>query len=168
MEYVKYSSNETVHYLVNKDHSGIQTNNQQFDVMIEGTAKDGSVPSAQAFLQNMVHDNYNVPTPPNTGDHVKFGFPQASAVTLLTWSLLQYKDAYKASGQLDDMYDCIRWPLEWLLKCPNAVPYTPKGLAFRTKWGSLRHAGVQAVLVTFEDTLSEFSIIDTGYGFLLI
>lgn len=51
------------------------------------------------------------------GDHVKFGFPQASAVTLLTWSLLQYKDAYKASGQLDDMYDCIRWPLEWLLKC---------------------------------------------------
>lgn len=51
------------------------------------------------------------------GDHVKFGFPQASAVTLLTLGLLQYKDAYKASGHLDDMYDCIRWPLEWLLKC---------------------------------------------------
>lgn len=51
------------------------------------------------------------------GDHIKFGLPQASAVTLLTWGLLQYKDAYNASGQLDDMYDCIRWSLEWLLKC---------------------------------------------------
>jgi hypothetical protein len=27
------------------------------------------------------------------GDHVKFGFPQASAVTMLTWGLYQYKDA---------------------------------------------------------------------------
>ncbi|VDI42133.1 Hypothetical predicted protein [Mytilus galloprovincialis] len=65
----------------------------------------------------MGHDTYNVPTPPNTGDHVKCGFPQASAVTLLTLGLLQYKDVYKASAQLDEMYDCIRWPLEWLLKC---------------------------------------------------
>ncbi|CAG2205325.1 E3.2.1.4 [Mytilus edulis] len=174
LEFVKDSSNETVHYIVNKDHTGIQTTKHQFDIMVEGKTKDGSVPSAQAILQNMGHDTYNVPTPPNNdrtkynydevlmksimfyraqrsgklpannkipwrgdsalndrgqngedltggwydaGDHVKFGFPQASAVTLLTWGLLQYKDAYEASGQLDDMYDCIRWPLEWLLKC---------------------------------------------------
>ncbi|CAC5367752.1 E3.2.1.4 [Mytilus coruscus] len=174
IEYVKDSSNETVHYLVNKDHTGIQTTNRQFDVMIKGTTKDGNVPSAQAYLQNMGHDNFKPPIPSNTdgtkynydevlmksimfylaqrsgklpannpipwredsalndrgqngedltggwydaGDHVKFGLPQASAVTLLTWGLLQYKDAYNASGQLDDMYDCVRWSLEWLLKC---------------------------------------------------
>ncbi|CAG2243608.1 E3.2.1.4 [Mytilus edulis] len=174
LEYVKDSSNETVHYLVNKDHTGIQTTNPQFDVMVQGITKDANVPSAQAYLQNMGHDNFKPPIPSNTdgtkynydevlmksimfylaqrsgklpannpipwredsalndrgqngedltggwydaGDHVKFGLPQASAVTLLTWGLLQYKDAYNASGQLDEMYDCIRWSLEWLLKC---------------------------------------------------
>ncbi|XP_063408599.1 endoglucanase G-like [Mytilus trossulus] len=53
----------------------------------------------------------------DAGDNVKFGFPMAASTTLLSWSLLQYKDAYQASGQLDAMYDCIRWPLEWLIKC---------------------------------------------------
>lgn len=41
----------------------------------------------------------------------------AASTTLLGWSLFQYKDAYQASGQLEAMYDCIRWPLEWLVKC---------------------------------------------------
>ena len=47
---------------------------------------------------------------------VKLGFPMAASTTFLEWGLLRYKDAYKASGQLDKMYDCVRWPLEWLLK----------------------------------------------------
>ncbi|KAK3102082.1 hypothetical protein FSP39_008602 [Pinctada imbricata] len=60
----------------------------------------------------------------DAGDHVKFGFPMAASTTILAWSLLEYKDAYEASGQLDYMYDCIRWPLEWMLKChtkPNEL-----------------------------------------------
>ena len=48
---------------------------------------------------------------------MKFGFPMAATTTLLAWSVLEYKDAYEASGELDNMYDCLRWPLEWLLKC---------------------------------------------------
>lgn len=56
----------------------------------------------------------------DAGDHVKFGFPMAATTTLLTWGLLQYKDAYLHSGQLEFMYECIRWPLEWLLKCHTA------------------------------------------------
>ena len=51
------------------------------------------------------------------GDNVKFGFPMSATVTILAWGLLQYKDAYIASEELGEMYDCIRWPLEWLLKC---------------------------------------------------
>lgn len=53
----------------------------------------------------------------DAGDNVKFGFPMSASVTLLGWGLLQFKDAYVASEQLGEMYDCIRWPLEWLLKC---------------------------------------------------
>ena len=41
----------------------------------------------------------------------------AASTTLLAWGLLEYKDAYEQSGQLEYMYDCIRWPLEWMLKC---------------------------------------------------
>ena len=66
------------------------------------------------------------------GDHVKFGFPQASAVTMLTWGLYQYKDAYQDSGQLEAMYDCIRWPLEWLLKCHTG----DNELYFQVTWSS--------------------------------
>ncbi|KAK3104432.1 hypothetical protein FSP39_001893 [Pinctada imbricata] len=54
----------------------------------------------------------------------KFGFPMSASTTLLGWGLLQYKDAYQAAGLLDKMYDCIRWPLEWMLKCrtgPNEL-----------------------------------------------
>uniref|UniRef100_K1QJR7 Endoglucanase n=1 Tax=Magallana gigas TaxID=29159 RepID=K1QJR7_MAGGI len=60
----------------------------------------------------------------DAGDHIKFGFPMASSTTLLAWGLLEYKDAYEHSGQLENMYDCIRWPLEWMLKChtgPNEL-----------------------------------------------
>ncbi|XP_061198129.1 endoglucanase E-4-like isoform X1 [Saccostrea echinata] len=53
----------------------------------------------------------------DAGDNIKFGFPMAATTTMLTWGLLRYKDAYQHSGQLDKMYECIRWPLEWLLKC---------------------------------------------------
>lgn len=44
----------------------------------------------------------------------------AASTTLLTWGLLRYKDAYQHSGQLEHMYSCIRWPLEWMLKCHTA------------------------------------------------
>ena len=53
----------------------------------------------------------------SAGDHVKFNLPMAFTVTSLAWGLLEFKDAYDDAGQLEYMYDCIRWPLEYLLKC---------------------------------------------------
>lgn len=41
----------------------------------------------------------------------------AFTVTSLAWGLLEFKDAYEAAGQLDYMYDCIQWPLDYLMKC---------------------------------------------------
>ncbi|XP_050412030.1 endoglucanase A [Patella vulgata] len=52
----------------------------------------------------------------DAGDHVKFGLPMAYSTTILTWSLLEFKDAYTSSGQLQYMYDCIKWPLDYFLK----------------------------------------------------
>lgn len=70
--------------------------------------------------QSEIHDFIHkvvLPFTSKAGDHVKFGFPMAASTTLLAWGLLEYKDAYEQSGQLEYMYDCIRWPLEWMLKC---------------------------------------------------
>nr|ATS91249.1 endo-beta-1,4-glucanase precursor [Lissachatina fulica] len=53
----------------------------------------------------------------DAGDHVKFNFPMAYTTTVLAWSYLLYPDAYEAAGQKDYILDCIKWPLDYLLKC---------------------------------------------------
>ncbi|XP_059179535.1 endoglucanase 4-like [Physella acuta] len=53
----------------------------------------------------------------DAGDHVKFNFPMAYSSTILAWGYLMYKDAYEAAGQADYLLDCIKWPLDYLLKC---------------------------------------------------
>ncbi|MGQ4649182.1 glycoside hydrolase family 9 protein [Lyngbya aestuarii] len=52
----------------------------------------------------------------DAGDHVKFGFPMASAMTMLGWGVVQYGDAYRQSGQLDEALDAIKWGTDYLLK----------------------------------------------------
>lgn len=54
---------------------------------------------------------------PSAGDHIKFNFPMAFSVTSLAWGLLEFKDAYEDAGQLEYMYDSIKWPLDYLMKC---------------------------------------------------
>lgn len=56
----------------------------------------------------------------SAGDNVKFGLPMASTTTLLLWGLIRYKDAYIATGQLDFMYDSVKWPLDYFIKCHSA------------------------------------------------
>lgn len=48
---------------------------------------------------------------------MKYNFPLGASVTWLAWGLVQWPDAYRAAGQLDYMYSCIQWPLDYLLKC---------------------------------------------------
>ncbi|ESO91444.1 hypothetical protein LOTGIDRAFT_153886 [Lottia gigantea] len=52
----------------------------------------------------------------DAGDHVKFGFPMAYSSAILTWGLLEWKDAYVKSGQLKWLYESIKWPLDYFLK----------------------------------------------------
>ncbi|KAK7476109.1 hypothetical protein BaRGS_00032663 [Batillaria attramentaria] len=76
----------------------------------------------------------------DAGDNVKFNFPMAFSTTLLCWGLLEYKEAYSKAGQLDHMYDCIRWPLEYLVKChtkPNELyVQVGNGQQDHTQWTS--------------------------------
>ncbi len=52
----------------------------------------------------------------DAGDHLKFTFPTAAAMTLLSWGVLEYHDGYQQSGQLDEALAAIRWGTDWLLK----------------------------------------------------
>ena len=48
---------------------------------------------------------------------MKFNFPMSFSVTTLAWGVLEYWDAYVSAGQLDNVVDSIKWPLDYLIKC---------------------------------------------------
>lgn len=56
----------------------------------------------------------------DAGDHVKFGLPMASSMTMLSWGVVQYRNAYQQSGQLDEALDAIKWGTDYLLKTHTA------------------------------------------------
>ncbi|KAL3861005.1 hypothetical protein ACJMK2_007098 [Sinanodonta woodiana] len=61
----------------------------------------------------------------DAGDHVKFNLPISSATTLLAIGFIQWKQAYTAAGQLGNMYDSLKWPLDYFLKCWRPDPNNP-------------------------------------------
>lgn len=52
----------------------------------------------------------------DAGDHVKFGFPQAAAVTMLAWGAVEYRDAYQSSGQLPHLLNNLRWVNDYFIR----------------------------------------------------
>lgn len=58
----------------------------------------------------------------DAGDHVKFGLPMAYSAAILSWSVYEYRDAYKESGQLDAALGNIKWATDYFLKAHTA-PY---------------------------------------------
>ncbi|NJL22284.1 MAG: hypothetical protein HC895_18025 [Leptolyngbyaceae cyanobacterium SM1_3_5] len=56
----------------------------------------------------------------DAGDHVKFGFPMAASMTMLGWGVVQYRNAYQQSGQLDEALDALKWGTDYILKAHTA------------------------------------------------
>ena len=52
----------------------------------------------------------------DAGDHVKFGQPMAASVSMLAWGGVEYTDAYKRSGQLDELLEAVKWGTDYFLK----------------------------------------------------
>ena len=52
----------------------------------------------------------------DAGDYVKFGFPMASSVTVLAWGLVEYKQAYVAAGQYNQVLKSIKWATDYFIK----------------------------------------------------
>lgn len=60
----------------------------------------------------------------DSGNNMKFTFPTAYTVTLLSWSVIEYHPKYADMNELDHVKDIIRWGTDYLLKvfvAPNAT-----------------------------------------------
>ncbi|KAI3685519.1 hypothetical protein L6452_34767 [Arctium lappa] len=52
----------------------------------------------------------------DSGDNIKFSFPTAYTITLLSWSVIEYHKNYKDIGELDHIKNIIKWGSDYLLK----------------------------------------------------
>ncbi len=62
----------------------------------------------------------------DAGDHIKFGITQAYASSTLGWGLYEFRDAFDAMGQTDDLLRTIKYQTDYYFKChpePNTFVY---------------------------------------------
>ncbi|MCY0966708.1 glycoside hydrolase family 9 protein [Parathalassolituus penaei] len=67
----------------------------------------------------------------DAGDYVKFGFPMASAATMLAWGVVEYPQAYHNSGQWPHIRNNLKFVADYLMAAhpqPNLL-YVQVGLA---------------------------------------
>jgi endoglucanase len=60
----------------------------------------------------------------DAGDHVKFGFPMAFTVTILSWAVIEFEKELIATNELQHTLDAIRWGTDYFIKAhkePNAL-----------------------------------------------
>uniref|UniRef100_A0A5B7CBH6 Endoglucanase n=1 Tax=Davidia involucrata TaxID=16924 RepID=A0A5B7CBH6_DAVIN len=51
----------------------------------------------------------------DAGDNTKFQFPMSFAMTMLSWSVIEYQHKYKAIGEYNHVRDLIKWGTDYLL-----------------------------------------------------
>ncbi|CAL1362928.1 unnamed protein product [Linum trigynum] len=52
----------------------------------------------------------------DSGNNIKFSFPTAYTVTLLSWSVIEYHEKFDDINELDHVKDIIKWGTDYLLK----------------------------------------------------
>ncbi|KAK3142183.1 hypothetical protein QOZ80_4BG0343350 [Eleusine coracana subsp. coracana] len=60
----------------------------------------------------------------DAGDNIKFHFPMAFSMTMLSWSVLEYSAKYKAVGEYDHVRELIKWGTDYLLQTFNSSAST--------------------------------------------
>ncbi|XP_010277803.1 PREDICTED: endoglucanase 12-like [Nelumbo nucifera] len=78
--------------------------------------KDGSdMPEIKGGLVGGYYD---------AGDNIKFHFPMAFTMTMLSWSVIEYNHKYKAIGEYNHVRDVIKWGTDYLLLTFNSSATT--------------------------------------------
>uniref|UniRef100_A0ACD5TZZ0 Uncharacterized protein n=2 Tax=Avena sativa TaxID=4498 RepID=A0ACD5TZZ0_AVESA len=79
---------------------------------------DSCLKDGQSSLHDLSGGYYDA------GDAVKFNFPAAFSMTLLSWSVIEYSAKYDAAGELGHVRDTIKWGADYLLKTFNSTADT--------------------------------------------
>ena len=53
----------------------------------------------------------------DSGDKVKFNFPQVTALTLIAWSGIEFEEGYKKANQWNQLLDLVKWGADYFVKC---------------------------------------------------
>lgn len=56
----------------------------------------------------------------DAGDNVKFHFPMAYAMTMLSWSVIEYSHKYESIGEYKHARELIKWGTDYLLLTFNS------------------------------------------------
>lgn len=57
----------------------------------------------------------------DAGDNIKFHFPMSFAMTMLSWSVIEYEHKYRAIGEYDHVRELIKWGTDYLLLTFNST-----------------------------------------------
>ncbi|KAL5982626.1 hypothetical protein ACLOJK_016701 [Asimina triloba] len=87
--------------------SGPLLNNQSVSFRSDSGLHDGNSSDGVVDLVGGFYDS---------GNNIKFGFPTAYTVTLLSWSVIEYQHKYADINELDHVKDIIRWGSVYLNK----------------------------------------------------
>ncbi|KAJ3675362.1 hypothetical protein LUZ60_004404 [Juncus effusus] len=60
----------------------------------------------------------------DAGDNIKFHFPMAFSMTVLSWTVIEYSEKYKALNEYDHVRDIIKWGTDYLLLTFNSSANT--------------------------------------------
>lgn len=56
----------------------------------------------------------------DAGDNIKFHFPMAYAMTMLSWSVIEYSHKYESIDEYDHVRELIKWGTDYLLLTFNS------------------------------------------------
>ena len=65
----------------------------------------------------------------DAGDAIKFNFPASFAMTMLSWSVIEYSAKYEAAGELNHVKEIIKWGTDYFLKTFNSTADTINSVA---------------------------------------
>lgn len=57
--------------------------------------------------------------PCTAGDFVKFGFPLASAMSMLAWGMVDSVEGYKKAGEWENALASLKWGMDYMIKVFN-------------------------------------------------
>lgn len=79
---------------------------------------DGKSDPSWTLTKDLVGGYYDA------GDAIKFNFPSSFAMTMLSWSVIEYSAKYEAAGELNHVKEIIKWGTDYILKTFNSTADT--------------------------------------------